>query len=70
MNQELFANFLEHLLLDEIARTIPAPLTIAEAHDFSKKVLDRFRNPFIEHKWLSITMQYSSKMQMRNVPRP
>ena len=68
MNHDLFAHFLEHLLLDEIAQTIPAPLTLAEAGDFSKKVLDRFRNPFIEHKWLSITMQYSSKMQMRNVP--
>lgn len=68
MNQEMFTHFIEHLLLDEIAHTIPAPLTLAEARDFAKKVLDRFRNPFIEHKWLSITMQYSSKMQMRNVP--
>ena len=31
-------------------------------------MLDRFRNPFIEHQWLSITMQYSSKMCLRNVP--
>jgi len=31
-------------------------------------VLDRFRNPYIEHAWLSITLQYSSKMKMRNVP--
>lgn len=67
MNKELFAHFIERLLLDEIAQTIPAPLTVTEAKNFAKKVLDRFRNPFIEHKWLSITMQYSSKMQMRNV---
>lgn len=32
------------------------------------KVLDRYRNPFIEHQWLSISLQYSSKMKMRNVP--
>jgi tagaturonate reductase len=31
-------------------------------------VQDRFRNPYIEHKWLNIALQYSSKMAMRNVP--
>jgi len=35
---------------------------------FAESVLDRFRNPFIEHRWLSITMQYTSKMKMRVVP--
>jgi tagaturonate reductase len=30
--------------------------------------MDRFRNPFIEHKWLNITVQYSSKMKMRVLP--
>ncbi len=39
-----------------------------EANDFARNVLDRFSNPFIEHKWISITMQYSSKMKMRNLP--
>jgi len=32
------------------------------------QVLDRFRNPHLQHQWISITMQYSSKMKMRNVP--
>ena len=36
--------------------------------DFAAKVLDRFRNPHIDHQWLSITMQYSSKMKLRNIP--
>ncbi|MGC4038115.1 MAG: hypothetical protein QM764_19290 [Chitinophagaceae bacterium] len=35
---------------------------------FLNKVLDRFRNPYIDHAWLSITLQYSSKMNMRNLP--
>jgi tagaturonate reductase len=43
-------------------------LSIEAAHDFAAKVLDRYRNPHIEHQWLSITMQYSSKMKMRNIP--
>src|SRR5690606_20932351 len=38
-----------------------------EAKEFADKVLDRYRNPFVEHHWLSITVQYSSKMNMRNV---
>jgi tagaturonate reductase len=36
--------------------------------EFGTKVLDRFKNPFLQHQWLSITMQYSSKMAMRVVP--
>jgi tagaturonate reductase len=35
---------------------------------FAGSVLDRFRNPYIEHRWLSITMQYTSKMKMRVLP--
>lgn len=35
---------------------------------FAGSVLERFRNPFIEHRWQSITMQYTSKMKMRVVP--
>jgi tagaturonate reductase len=39
-----------------------------EACDFATKVIDRFRNPFMDHQWLSIGVQYSSKMKMRNIP--
>lgn len=67
MNDPVFSRFLETLLLEEIAASIPAPLSLAEAQSFAQQVLDRFRNPYIEHKWLSISLQYSSKMQMRNV---
>ncbi len=31
-------------------------------------MIDRFKNPFIEHPWLNITVQYASKMLMRTVP--
>jgi tagaturonate reductase len=30
--------------------------------------LDRFRNPNIEHQWISISAQYSSKLRMRVLP--
>ena len=32
------------------------------------RVLDRFRNPNLQHQWISITMQYSSKMKSRVIP--
>jgi tagaturonate reductase len=43
-------------------------ITLEDAIVFANKVLDRFRNPFIEHLWISISMQYTSKLKMRNVP--
>ena len=39
-----------------------------EAREFGLRVLDRFRNPHLQHQWMSITMQYSSKMKSRVIP--
>lgn len=60
--------FVEQLMLGEIAPAIPYPMPPGDAEQFGRQVLDRFRNPSVEHRWLSITMQYSAKMRMRNVP--
>ena len=68
MRDAAMADFIEKLMLDEIAPAIPYPLPSGAAARFGRQVLDRFRNPFVEHKWLSITIQFSSKMRMRNVP--
>lgn len=69
MNDTRFEKYITQLMMDEIVPAITAAgITKEMATDFSKKVLDRFRNPYIEHAWLSITLQYSSKMKMRNVP--
>lgn len=62
------AAFVEHLMLGEIAPAIPYTLPPGDAQQFGRQVLDRFRNPSVEHRWLSITVQYSAKMRMRNVP--
>lgn len=57
------------LMLEEMAPAITdIYITEAAATQFANSVLDRFRNPHIAHQWLSITMQYTSKMKMRNVP--
>ncbi|MDE3142797.1 MAG: tagaturonate reductase [Bacteroidota bacterium] len=69
MNNATFFSFETDLMMEAIAPSIVYDrLSLLDAKDFAKKVLDRFRNPYIEHQWISITMQYSSKMKMRNVP--
>lgn len=68
MDDAGFAAFVSDLMLKDIAPAIPYNLPIQEAKDFGIRVLDRFRNPHIQHQWISITMQYSSKMKMRDIP--
>jgi tagaturonate reductase len=62
------AAFVEALMLGELAPAIPYDVSPRQAEAFGRQVLDRFRNPFIEHKLLSISVQYTAKMRMRNVP--
>ncbi len=69
MQHETFTNFVSSLMLEEISPLIVQNnITLAEAHQFAAQVIDRFKNPFIEHLWLNITAQYGSKMAMRTVP--
>jgi tagaturonate reductase len=68
MDDQLMSEYISNLMRKEIALAIPYKTDPAEADDFAVKVLDRFRNAGIEHQWLSITAQYTSKMQMRIVP--
>ena len=55
-------------MLADLVPGIPYPVDDKVAQRFGMQVLDRFKNPYIEHRWLSITMQYTTKMQMRNLP--
>jgi tagaturonate reductase len=55
-------------MLDELAPAIPYELDLERAREFGNQVLDRFRNPFIRHQLLDITVQYTAKMKMRNIP--
>lgn len=69
MEDEALASFLEGYMMKEVAPAVSGQLiSPEEAKAYGKSVLDRFRNPFIRHQWLSITLQYTSKMGMRNVP--
>jgi tagaturonate reductase len=68
MQSSEIAGYMRHLMIKEIAPAIPLKIPEGETTEFSQKVLDRFRNPQIEHNWLAITVQYSSKMKLRNIP--
>lgn len=62
------AAYISDVMLKELAPAIPYELELSVAEDFGGKVLDRFRNPFIRHQLIDITVQYTAKMKMRNVP--
>ncbi|MEO6229121.1 MAG: tagaturonate reductase [Ferruginibacter sp.] len=59
--------FISSLMKDEIGVAIPYKVDEKQATEFASKVLDRFSNPSIEHLWLSITLNYTSKLKMRIV---
>ncbi len=67
MDDATMSAFMTDMMLNEIAPAIPFDVDAAIAQDFGKKVLERFRNPHIQHQWLSITMNYTTKMRMRNI---
>jgi tagaturonate reductase len=68
MADPVFFSFVKDLMLKEIGSAIPFKIPENEIQKFGAKVLDRFRNPFLQHQWMNITMQNTTKMRMRNVP--
>lgn len=65
MDNPVISGFIKDLMTKEIARAIPYPLPEQDALTFAGKVLDRFRNPAIEHHWINISLNYTSKLEMR-----
>jgi tagaturonate reductase len=67
-NKTLLA-FMKRLMMQEILPCITGKnITEEEATAFGNKVIERFSNLFIEHKWINITIQYTTKMKNRNIP--
>ncbi|MEY3619986.1 MAG: hypothetical protein RLZZ391_352 [Bacteroidota bacterium] len=67
MRDHGFKTFIQHLAEDEIVPCVVSEtITKEDAIHFSNKVLERFANPYIEHKWTSIAMNFEEKMKMRN----
>jgi tagaturonate reductase len=69
MSNSHMSSFIHGLALNEIPGAMAGSfISYNDACNFARKVLDRFKNPFLDHSWSNITVQYSSKMKMRNVP--
>ncbi len=68
MKNKSFLSYVTNVMLNEIAAAIPFEISPEEANNFGLQVIDRFSNPFIEHHWLSITLNYTSKVQNRIIP--
>jgi len=64
----VYGKFTKQLMHTEIAPAIPFVIDEKVKEDFANSVFERFSNPFIDHQWLSITVQCTSKMKMRNIP--
>lgn len=64
----VYGEFTRKLMLEEIAPAIPFHIEENIKTAFVHNTFERFCNPFIDHQWQSITVQYTSKMKMRNVP--
>ncbi len=58
--------FLRYVLFEEIVPATDLPAEGAEA--FARTVLDRFRNPWLEHEWRVIATNQTVKLRLRVVP--
>lgn len=65
MNDETASAFLSKCMKEEILPTIGEN---EESISFAESVFDRFRNPFIKHKWRSISLNCVSKFAVRDLP--
>jgi tagaturonate reductase len=66
LEDEVVGNFLKDAIFEEICPTLDLPE--AELNQFANDVLDRFRNPYLEHALLSISLNSTSKYKTRVLP--
>ncbi|MDL2324889.1 tagaturonate reductase [Ruminococcaceae bacterium OttesenSCG-928-A16] len=64
-DQDIY-NFTKNAIFDEIIPTLTLPK--AELEEFANAVLERFKNPFIDHSLLSISLNSVSKWRARVLP--
>lgn len=67
MDDEIMYGYISEVQ-NEIASSVPLDIEPNIAKEFCSKVLDRFKNPYIQHHWINITVQISSKIKMRCIP--
>ena len=66
MSDKVFSDFIITTLKEEVIPFIPLPE--AEKESFASSVLERFNNPFIDHRLLDISLNSVSKFKARCLP--
>lgn len=66
LEDEVVGKFINQVIFDEIIPTLDLP--DEELQQFANDVLDRFRNPFIRHQLISISLNSVSKFKTRVLP--
>lgn len=69
MQDESFKVFIAGLIHEIKAVLLTDALITKEmTEEFGNAVIDRFSNPYIDHKWESISLHYRTKIQVRCIP--
>lgn len=68
MEDKLSESFISDLIFREIIPSISGDIDPSAKEEYAAHVLNRFRNPFMNHYWKNITLNYSSKIGARCVP--
>ena len=66
LEDEVVGGYLKSTIFNEICPTLD--LSKEELDQFSNDVLDRFRNPYLEHALMSISLNSTSKFKTRVLP--
>ncbi|RCW77535.1 tagaturonate reductase [Saliterribacillus persicus] len=66
VEDKLVGSYIQSLLFDEILKTIDFPEK--ELTKFTEDVLDRFRNPYIQHFLINISLNSVAKFATRDLP--
>jgi tagaturonate reductase len=66
VNDPELGAWLERMLLEEVVPVLEG--RVDDPAGFAREVLDRFRNPFIDHKLADIALHHETKVAVRLVP--
>jgi len=65
INHKEMNDFIKNIIFYEIIPTIEN--NKAELRKYANSILYRFENPFLKHSLLNISLEYTTKMEMRNI---
>jgi tagaturonate reductase len=69
MLNETFNSYIKLLMHKEIIPCLLGnDISFSEASNFANDVIDRFKNPYLSHRWESIMVDIHTKMKTRNIP--